>query len=212
MPRLVPERQPLKERLRAATVAAMAAKNPEPVKKAAPKRRKKKARPKVTKPSKRVTKPARKVDNKAPKADKAAPKVAKPKKRKRGRPAFRFDKDQIEELEKLAGLQCTRQEIAGWFRIAFNTLRLQLRTDKRAEAAWENGQQMGKVSLRRYQFTLAKKNAAMAIWLGKQMLGQKDISLHGHADVDGKDLNIKPQDQLLDRLKKHKLAVGEMVN
>ena len=32
----------------------------------------------------------------------------------------------------------------------------------------------GKSSLRRYQFNLAKTNATMAIWLGKQWLGQKD--------------------------------------
>lgn len=28
--------------------------------------------------------------------------------------------------------------------------------------------------MRRYQWKLAEKNTAMAIWLGKQMLGQKD--------------------------------------
>lgn len=32
----------------------------------------------------------------------------------------------------------------------------------------------GKISLRRSQFALAKKNAAMAIFLGKQYLGQSD--------------------------------------
>ena len=32
----------------------------------------------------------------------------------------------------------------------------------------------GKISLRRYQWELAKKNATMAIWLGKQFLGQRD--------------------------------------
>lgn len=33
----------------------------------------------------------------------------------------------------------------------------------------------GKISLRRSQFQLAEKNASMAIWLGKQYLGQKDV-------------------------------------
>ena len=32
----------------------------------------------------------------------------------------------------------------------------------------------GKKSLRRMQFELADKNATMAIWLGKQILGQRD--------------------------------------
>lgn len=34
--------------------------------------------------------------------------------------------------------------------------------------------QKGKVSLRRTQFQLAEKNTGMAIWLGKQYLGQKE--------------------------------------
>ena len=33
---------------------------------------------------------------------------------------------------------------------------------------------LGKVSLRRNQWRLAEKSATMAIWLGKQYLGQKD--------------------------------------
>ena len=32
----------------------------------------------------------------------------------------------------------------------------------------------GKISLRRAQFRLAEHNAAMAIWLGKQYLGQRE--------------------------------------
>jgi hypothetical protein len=34
--------------------------------------------------------------------------------------------------------------------------------------------QGGKVSLRRQQFEIAKTNATMSIWLGKQYLGQTD--------------------------------------
>ena len=32
----------------------------------------------------------------------------------------------------------------------------------------------GKISLRRFQFRQAEKSYAMAIWLGKQWLGQRD--------------------------------------
>ena len=35
----------------------------------------------------------------------------------------------------------------------------------------------GKVSLRRFQYELARSNATMAIWLGKQWLGQKDLQV-----------------------------------
>lgn len=41
----------------------------------------------------------------------------------------------------------------------------------------------GKMSLRRYQFELAKKNASMAIWLGKQYLGQSD-NPQGNIDTE----------------------------
>ena len=33
----------------------------------------------------------------------------------------------------------------------------------------------GKMSLRRYQFKMAEHNPTMAIWLGKQILGQADV-------------------------------------
>ena len=40
--------------------------------------------------------------------------------------------------------------------------------------AWEAGLGQGRVSLRRTQMAMAEKNATMAIFLGKQYLGQKD--------------------------------------
>ena len=40
----------------------------------------------------------------------------------------------------------------------------------------------GKISLRRYQFELAKKSAAMAIFLGKNYLGQTDEPTIAHGD------------------------------
>ena len=40
------------------------------------------------------------------------------------------------------------------------------------------GKERGKASLRRVQFDLAKRNAAMAIFLGKNLLGQSDQQAH----------------------------------
>jgi hypothetical protein len=40
---------------------------------------------------------------------------------------------------------------------------------------YKSKSQVGKSSLRRAQWKLAEKNASMAIWLGKQYLGQRDI-------------------------------------
>ena len=44
---------------------------------------------------------------------------------------------------------------------------------------YEEKRGIGKISLRRAQFRLAEKNAAMAIFLGKNYLGQRD-----HVEVD----------------------------
>jgi hypothetical protein len=41
---------------------------------------------------------------------------------------------------------------------------------------YKSKSQVGKSSLRRAQWNLAQKNASMAIWLGKQYLGQRDIA------------------------------------
>ena len=41
--------------------------------------------------------------------------------------------------------------------------------------AFNTTSEIGKSSLRRIQFRLAEKNASMAIFLGKQYLGQKDV-------------------------------------
>ena len=56
----------------------------------------------------------------------------------------------------------------------------------------------GKVSLRSYQFQMAKKNCSMAIWLGKQWLGQRDAIFDDEDGNSGLTVNIvrkKPQDE-----------------
>ena len=90
-----------------------------------------------------------------------------------GRPRKEIDSDQF---EKLCGLQCTLAEISGWFGCSEDTIeRWCKRTFGKGFAdTFKTHSQSGKISLRRYQFKIAEKNAAMAIFLGKQYLGQKD--------------------------------------
>ena len=81
-----------------------------------------------------------------------------------------------ESVKKLSAMQCTRDEIAAFLCISYRTL---LRAAKREFNCdivdlineWKQG---GKVSLRRKQWLLADKSTAMAIFLGKQILGQRD--------------------------------------
>lgn len=74
-------------------------------------------------------------------------------------------------VEKLANIQCTQEEIASFLGISSRTL---LRDEKFKEL-FAKGRENGKMSLRRIQWKHAEKSATMAIWLGKQYLGQKDV-------------------------------------
>lgn len=90
-----------------------------------------------------------------------------------GRPRKEIAQDQF---EKLCGLQCTLDEIAGFFNCSSDTIERWCKKtykDNFAEVLKKHSH-AGKISLRRAQFKLAEKSAAMAIWLGKQYLGQRD--------------------------------------
>lgn len=55
---------------------------------------------------------------------------------------------------------------------------------------YKSKSQVGKSSLRRAQWKLAEKNASMAIWLGKQYLGQRDEPEES-IDVEDTDAYLK---------------------
>ena len=80
------------------------------------------------------------------------------------------------DFEKLCGLQCTKEEICGFFDVTDKTLeRWCKRIYKQGfSEVFKQKRGAGKISLRRNQFELAKKNANMAIWLGKQYLDQRE--------------------------------------
>ena len=79
-------------------------------------------------------------------------------------------------FENLCGLMCTEEEIASMFDCSVDTIsRWCQRTYKESFAeVYKKKSAKGKISLRRAQFKLAEKNASMAIFLGKQHLGQSD--------------------------------------
>lgn len=91
----------------------------------------------------------------------------------KGRPRKVLNATGIAVIEALARIQCTHDEIAA----ALGVRKDLLYADHNKEAfytALERGGEVGKVSLRRTQFRLSKESATMAIWLGKQYLGQRD--------------------------------------
>lgn len=79
-------------------------------------------------------------------------------------------------FEKLCSFQCTRDEICAWFDITDKTLDRWCKETYKAgfSAVFAQKKAVGKISLRRAQFQLAAKSPAMAIFLGKNYLNQKD--------------------------------------
>lgn len=90
-----------------------------------------------------------------------------------GRPRIEIDK---KTFENLCGIFCTLEEIAGVFNCSTDTIeRWCMREYKESFAdVYKKRSAKGKMSLRRNQLKLSEHNAAMAIWLGKQYLDQKD--------------------------------------
>ena len=98
------------------------------------------------------------------------------------------------ELEKLCTLQCTHQEIAAWFNISVRTIDTRRKQSQFYEAM-ERGKAIGRISVRRAQMRLLEAgNATMGVWLGKQLLGQRDIVTNEHTGSAGGpiQLAVKP--------------------
>lgn len=88
------------------------------------------------------------------------------------------------EFEKLCSLQCTQQEICDFFDCDHKTLTSWCKRTYRKDYSqvYQEKRSGGKVALRRLQFRLAEKSAAMAIFLGKNILGQSDYPDNGGGD------------------------------
>ena len=111
-----------------------------------------------------------------------------------GRPRKEFNKDQF---EKLCHIQATGEEICGWFGYGDQDT-LNARCKENYGMTYSDTYKIyskdGRISLRRKQFDLATRSAGMAIFLGKQYLGQKDDALidqsqHTHFVFDYGDVD-----------------------
>lgn len=75
----------------------------------------------------------------------------------------------VELLKSLASIHCTTEEMADILKVSKDTL------ERRFAATIKAAKSSGKASLRRTQWKLAQEGStSMAIWLGKQLLGQAD--------------------------------------
>lgn len=89
------------------------------------------------------------------------------------RPRIEIDED---SFKKLCGLQCTLAEIASFFQCSEDTIERWCKRELKISFAdaFKRYSANGKISLRRWQFKMAEHNCAMAIFLGKNWLGQSD--------------------------------------
>lgn len=129
-------------------------------------------------------------------------------KKKVGRPTIQIDKKSFEELCKM---QCTELEIAGFFRCSDETLNKWCKKTykKTFEQCFAILRQGGKASLRRTQWIIAEHNAAMAIFLGKNYLGQSDDPQKYAKDETAEDKLGRFIDVLTDVITSDTDAVGD---
>lgn len=92
---------------------------------------------------------------------------------KKGRPKKEIDQ---QSFEKLCALQCTETEICAFFNVTDKTLGSWCKATygMTFSDVFKQKREAGKISLRRMQWRHAEKSPSMAIYLGKQYLGQRD--------------------------------------
>ena len=111
----------------------------------------------------------------------------------------------FEQLKKLCEIQCTMEETAGVIGVNVKTLAEYI--NDMTSLTWRGFCQKygadGRAALRRAQFkaALEDRNPAMLIWLGKQMLGQKE-----KVDID---LGSDPSRALADQIEELRIEVVE---
>lgn len=100
--------------------------------------------------------------------------MAKPTGKPNGRPPkLRADEETLKSVRGLAQIHATYEDAAAFFHVNERTFRRFLKK-KIVRETYEEGLGEGRISLRRLQFKIAQKSASMAIFLGKQYLGQTD--------------------------------------
>lgn len=105
--------------------------------------------------------------------------------RKNGRPKKTFKPD---EVERLAALGCNDRDMAAGLLISEPTFRSRMKDDPEFAEAVERGRANGRINLRQHQWRHVEGEGGpavnMAIFLGKNMLGQVDRPVETHSTVD----------------------------
>ncbi len=96
----------------------------------------------------------------------------------------------LAEVEKLAGLQCTDEEIAAFFGVSPRTIERRKKQPAFAEVLAQ-GRSKGRLSIRRQLFGLAAKGQiAAVIFLAKNVLGYTDRFSNEHSGPGGQPIQF----------------------
>jgi len=107
-------------------------------------------------------------------------------------------------------MQCSEQEMAQWFHCSIDTIASRVRENFGVSFPeyFEKNRVGGLISLRRNQFKLSEKNAAMAIFLGKNYLGQADKQEIEHSGNIGNAEDLS--DEQLEAVIKNRRSRGTL--
>lgn len=112
------------------------------------------------------------------------------------RPKKELDRD---EFEKLCAMQCTEEEICGWFDVTDKTLVRWIKETYDGVLSFSEiytkKRSLGKISLRRNMWKMSEKNPTMALWLSKQHLGMTDkneveMNTKIEVNLDSEDMDV----------------------
>jgi hypothetical protein len=99
-----------------------------------------------------------------------------------------------ELAHKLARMSCTNEEISACLNVSASYFYDLLKRDPELSDMIQKGRAEGRASLRRVQWQKALEgNVTMLIWLGKQLLGQHDMSRTEVTGKDGEAIQIEDQ-------------------
>ena len=102
----------------------------------------------------------------------------------------------LEQVEKLCGLQCTDEELASFLGVGVRTIERRKSQPAFAEAM-SRGKAKGRLSLRRSLWSLAAKgNPAANIFLAKNLLNYRDYFTNEHSGPDGGPIMIGPAPEI----------------
>ena len=100
-----------------------------------------------------------------------------------GRPPVQID---MQAVERAASIGCTADEIAVLLGVGRSTFFEKLNKDPALKESLEIGKARGRTTLRRLQWQGAETgNPTMLIWLGKQLLDQRDKVSQEHSGPGG---------------------------